>query len=289
MMRIIVPASSANLGPGFDSIGVAVNRYLAMTVGEETDRWQVDHDLPNIPHDERNMIVQAAIKTSPTPLVPHRLTVVSNIPLSHGLGSSSSANVAGVELANQLNQLNLTDEQKVQAAARLEGHPDNVAPAIMGGIVVGTSIDEQFYAVKAPEPPYALAAYIPRYNLATADSRAALPATMLYPRATHASAIANTLVATLFARNYPVVGKMMEADLFHEPYRAQLVPELHTIRRLSHRCGALATYLSGAGPTVMTLIPHNGTDLFSRTLRLHGLTAPLWQLAIDDQGVRVEE
>lgn len=288
-MRIIVPASSANLGPGFDSIGVAVNRYLTMTIEEETDHWQVDHDLPNIPHDETNMIVQAAIKTSQQPLTPHRLTVVSNIPLTHGLGSSSSANVAGVELANQLNQLNLSDQQKVQAAARLEGHPDNVAPAIMGGIVVGTSVDGQFYAVKAPKPPYQLAAYVPRYSLATADSRAALPTTMLYSRATHASAIANTLVAALFNRDYPVVGKMMEADLFHEPYRSRLVPELATIRQLSHRCGALATYLSGAGPTVMTLIPHNGDELFARVLRLHGLTAPLWQLAIDDQGVRVED
>lgn len=288
-MKIIVPASSANLGPGFDSIGVAVNRYLTMTVNEETTSWQVDHDLPNIPHDDTNMIVQAAIKTSPTPLQPHRLTVVSNIPLSHGLGSSSSANVAGVELANQLNHLHLTVEQKVQAAAKLEGHPDNVAPAIMGGIVIGTNVDGNFYAVKAPEPPYDMAAYIPRYNLATADSRAALPATMLYKRATHASAIANTLVAALFKRDYPTVGKMMEADRFHEPYRAKLVPELLAIRKISHQCGALATYLSGAGPTVMTLVPKNADDLLGRTLRLHGLTAPLWHLTIDDTGVQVED
>lgn len=288
-MKIIVPASSANLGPGFDSIGLAVNRYLTMTVGEETSHWQVDHDLPNIPHDETNMVVQAAIKTSPTPLTPHHLTVVSNIPLSHGLGSSSSANVAGVELANQLGQLNLTDEEKVQAAASLEGHPDNVAPAIMGGIVIGTNLDDHFYAVKAPTIPYQLAAYVPDYNLATADSRAALPDQLAYSQATHASAIANVLVAALFKRDYQTVGKMMEADHFHEPYRSQLVPELAIIREIGHRWGTLATYLSGAGPTVMTIVPENGIDLFARNLRLHGLEIPLWQLSIDDLGVRVED
>lgn len=288
-MKIIVPASSANLGPGFDSIGLAVNRYLTMTVGEESSHWQVDHDLPNIPHDETNMIVQAAVKTSPVPLTPHRLTVVSNIPLSHGLGSSSSANVAGVELANQLGQLKLTEEEKVQAAASLEGHPDNVAPAIMGGTVIGTSLGDHFYAVKAPAIPYHLAAYVPNYNLATADSRAALPNQLAYSQATHASAIANVLVAALFKRDYQTAGKMMEADHFHEPYRTRLVPELSIIREIGHRCGALATYLSGAGPTVMTLVPDNGMDLFARNLRLHGLEIPLWQLAIDDLGVRVEE
>lgn len=109
-MQIIVPASSANLGPGFDSIGVALSLLLTVDVLGPATSWQVDHQLADLPHDESNLIVQTARQLVPD-LTPHHLAVQSDIPVAHGLGSSSSAIVAGIELANQLGALHLSNEQ----------------------------------------------------------------------------------------------------------------------------------------------------------------------------------
>lgn len=285
-MKIQVPASSANLGPGFDSIGMAVSLYLQMTVLGSAQQWRVDHHLGHLPHDQQNMIVQTALKLVPD-LPPQHLQVASDIPVTHGLGSSSSAIVAGIELADQLANLNLSAEEKVEIASQIEGHPDNVAPAILGGLVVGTNIGDHFDAVAAPLLPYDLIAYIPAYNLATKKARAALPHQMAYHQATHASAIANTLVAALFKKNYALVGELIEADEFHEGYRASLVPELVKIRQLGHENGAVATYLSGAGPTVMTIMAPDKTTAFVDAVRQAGMNDRIEVLQPDQQGVKV--
>lgn len=285
-MEIRVPASSANLGPGFDSIGIAVSLYLHLQVLGPSDHWQIDHDLANLPHDQSNLIIQTALQLAPD-LTPHHLAMVSDIPVTHGLGSSSSAIVAGIELADHLAGLHLSEEQKVEMASQIEGHPDNVAPAILGGLVVGTNVDDHFDAVAAPLPPYDLVAYIPAYNLATKKARAALPRELDYHQATHGSAIANTLVAALFKGDYQMAGELIEADEFHEQYRASLVPELAKIRQLSHQHGALATYLSGAGPTVMTLVDHESTAEFIQAMRNHDLPDRVEVLHPDSNGVVV--
>lgn len=285
-MEIRVPASSANLGPGFDSIGIAVSLYLHLKALGPSDHWQIDHQLGNLPHDQHNMIIQTALKLAPN-LSPLHLQMTSDIPVTHGLGSSSSAIVAGIELANYYAKLHLSDEQKVETASHIEGHPDNVAPAILGGLVVGTNVGNHFDAMAAPLPPYDLVAYIPAYNLATQKAREALPHTLDYHQATHASAVANTLVAALFSRNYQMVGELIEADEFHEQYRAQLVPELKQIRHLSHQQGALATYLSGAGPTVMTLTNHDQTTKLIQALRKAGLNDRVEILHPDQDGVTI--
>ena len=167
---------------------------------------------------KNNLIVKTALTVYPG-LEPLHLRVNSDIPLAHGLGSSSSAIVAGIELADHFGKLGLSDEEKVQIGAQIEGHPDNIAPTILGGLVVGTEVDNHFDAVKAPLPPYSLVAYVPDYNLPTKKARGVLPKELLLKEATHGSAIANTLVASLFAQNYEMAGELMEKDVFHEPYR----------------------------------------------------------------------
>ena len=222
-MIIKVPASTANLGPGFDSIGMAVSLYLEVEILSVSDRWQVDHVMPKIPNDENNLIVKTALTVYPG-MQPLHLRVKSDIPLAHGLGSSSSAIAAGIELADHFGKLGLSDEEKVQIGARIEGHPDNIAPTILGGLVVGTELDKHFDAVKAPLPPYSLVAYVPDYNLPTKKARGVLPKELPLKTATRGSAIANTLVASLFTQNYQMAGELMEKDVFHEPYREKLVP-----------------------------------------------------------------
>ncbi len=136
-LSIRVPASTANVGPGFDSVGIALSLYLHVVVKEKADKWQVIHSFEDsIPTDDKNLIVSTACKVCPS-LSPYIIEVTSNIPLTRGLGSSASAIVAGIELANQLGKLNLTTEQRVQIATNFEGHPDNVAASILGGTVIG--------------------------------------------------------------------------------------------------------------------------------------------------------
>lgn len=282
-MQIKVPASSANLGPGFDSIGVAISLYLTIDVLEETDHWVVDHNLGDLPRDEKNMIVASALKLKPD-LAPRHLRVKSDIPLAHGLGSSSSAIVGGIELADKLGGMHLAPHEKIELASQLEGHPDNVAPTILGSLVVGCKVNGHFTAVKATVPPFAMIAYIPAYNLKTSDARAVLPKELSFKDAVQASAVANTAVAALFAQDYEKAGELMEADLFHERYRSKLVPELEIIRNVGHSHGAVATYLSGAGPTVMSLVDPQHISDFIDAVREAGLKDEIRRLEVAPRG-----
>ena len=287
-MIIKVPASTANLGPGFDSIGMAVSLYLEVEILSVSDRWQVDHVMPKIPNDENNLIVKTALTVYPG-MQPLHLRVKSDIPLAHGLGSSSSTIAAGIELADHFGKLGLSDEEKVQIGARIEGHPDNIAPTILGGLVVGTEVDKHFDAVKAPLPPYSLVAYVPDYNLPTKKARGVLPKELPLKTATRGSAIANTLVASLFTQNYQMAGELMEKDVFHEPYREKLVPELLKVREVAHQKHALTTYISGAGSTIMTWIEDEHVRGFLSGLNKHGLKAKTLVLHLDEHGVQVIE
>lgn len=282
-MQIKVPASSANFGPGFDSIGVAISLYLTIDVLEETNHWVVDHDLGDLPRDEKNMIVASALKIKPD-LAPRHLQVKSDIPLAHGLGSSSSAIVGGIELADKLGGMHLAPHEKIELASQLEGHPDNVAPTILGSLVVGCKVNGHFTAVKAPVPPFAMIAYVSAYNLKTSDARAVLPKELSFKDAVQASAVANTAVAALFAQDYEKAGELMEADLFHERYRSKLVPELEIIRNVGHSHGAVATYLSGAGPTVMSLVDPQHISDFIDAVREAGLKDEIRRLEVAPRG-----
>lgn len=287
-MQIKVPATSANLGPGFDSIGIAVSLFLTVEVAEPTTVWTISHDLGSgIPTDKTNLIITTALKVAPH-IQPHHLKMSTEIPVTRGLGSSSSAIVAGIELANQLGALQLTNDQKLEYACQIEGHPDNVAPAILGDLVIGTNINDHFVAIKAAFPTLALVAYIPAYELKTSDSRNALPTQLDFKTATHASSVANTFVAALLTQNFALAGQLIEADEFHEPFRQKLVPELLTIRKIAHECDAIGTYLSGAGPTVMTLLPPAKTSAFVARLNEHKqLNDAVVPLNIESTGVQV--
>ncbi|WP_250307502.1 homoserine kinase [Streptococcus sp. Marseille-Q3533] len=288
-MKIIVPATSANVGPGFDSVGVAVTKYLEIQVCEEREEWMIEHQLGKwIPRDERNLLLKIALQIVPD-LQPRRLKMVSDIPLARGLGSSSSVIVAGIELANQLGNLKLTDHDKLQLATKIEGHPDNVAPAIYGNLVIASSVEGQVSAVVAPFPECAFLAYIPNYELRTRDSRGVLPKKLSYKEAVAASSIANVAIAALLTGDMVKAGRAIESDLFHERYRQELVREFATIKKVAKRNSAYATYLSGAGPTVMVLADPDKMPKIKAELEKQPFKGKLHELQVDTQGVRVEE
>ena len=287
-MKIIVPATSANVGPGFDSVGVAVTKYLEIQVCEEREEWMIEHQLGKwIPRDERNLLLKIALQIVPD-LQPRRLKMVSDIPLARGLGSSSSVIVAGIELANQLGNLKLSDHDKLQLATKIEGHPDNVAPAIYGNLVIASSVEDQVSAVVAPFPECAFLAYIPNYELRTRDSRGVLPKKLSYKEAVAASSIANVAIAALLTGDMVKAGQAIESDLFHERYRQELVREFATIKKVAKKNGAYATYLSGAGPTVMVLADPDKMPKIKAELEKQPFKGKLHDLQVDIQGVRVE-
>ena len=287
-MRITVPATSANVGPGFDSVGIAVSKYLTIDVLEAQENWWIEHDLgEEIPSDEENLLLQTALQVA-SDLPPHRLKMTSEVPLARGLGSSSSVIVAGIELANQLGNLCLSDEEKLEIATKIEGHPDNVAPAIFGNLVVASYVDQETNHLVLPFPECALVAFVPNYELKTSDSRNVLPSEWSYKEAVAASSIANVAIAALAKGDLRVAGKAIEGDRFHERYRQQLVAEFPQVKELAHQHKAYATYLSGAGPTIMTLLPGEHAEAFANDLESKALNGQVFSLKIDTTGVKVE-
>ncbi len=288
-MKIIVPATSANVGPGFDSVGIAVTRYLTIEVLEPADAWLIEHDLgAGIPSDEKNLLLQTALSIS-TDMQPHRIKMTSEVPLARGLGSSSSVIVAGIELANQLANLQLTDAEKLRIATEIEGHPDNVAPAIFGNMVIASYIGEDVQYVTADFPTCDLVAFVPSYQLKTSDSRNVLPTEWSYKEAVAASSVANVAIAALLKGDLVTAGRSIELDHFHERYRQSLVKEFPQVKEVAHAHAAYATYLSGAGPTIMNLLATEHTAAFVASLAALGLDGQIFQLKIDTFGVRVEK
>jgi homoserine kinase len=286
-MKIKVPATSANLGCGFDSVGFAVNLYLELEVLGPSDKWEVVHELgvggsgagdfQDIPRDETNLIVAAALKIAPK-LTPHKIRLASDIPIARGLGSSSSALVAGIELACVLGGVNLSTQEKLRLACDMEGHPDNVVPAILGGLVIssyssGGSEGGSLEYVKADMPDVGLVVYVPGYRLSTTDMRKVLPKELTHKDAVYASSVSNVMIAALVSGDMEKAGRLMEQDRFHERYRAKLIPELKEVRGIARSNGAYATYLSGAGSAIMCIVPKEKTDEVVWVLSKKGIEA----------------
>lgn len=286
-MKIRVPATSANLGPGFDSCGLALSRYLYIEVLENTEQWEIEHNLgTEIPKDSTNLLIQIALKIVPD-LSPKYLKMVSDIPLARGLGSSSSVIVAGIELANQLANLDLSLEKKLQIATEIEGHPDNVAPAIYGEFVVASYVNKQVNCVKHHFPLCDVIAFVPNEELLTSESRSVLPKTIHYKEAVQASSIANVMIAAVLNDNLALAGNMMEMDKFHEMYRESLIPHLKEIRMLGHEQGMYGVFLSGAGPTVLVLSPQKKTKNMIEILEKISISGEIYTLSVDREGIKV--
>lgn len=289
-MKIRIPATSANLGPGFDSCGIALSLYLFIEVLEPSDQWEIIHDLGNdIPSDATNLMITTALALAPD-LAPHKIKMESDVPLARGLGSSSSVIIAGIELANRLGNLNLSQKEKIEIATKIEGHPDNVAPAICGDFVVACYFSEKktdkVSYVKHYFPECDIIAFIPNTELLTTASREVLPQSFTYSQAVEASAIANVMIAAVINGNLPLAGKMMEEDRWHERYRQKFIPHLASIRQLGKDEGAYGCFLSGAGPTVLILSPEDKTTRLMKTLQALDKNATIERLSIDREGVQ---
>lgn len=284
-MRIQVPATTANLGPGFDSCGLALNLYLTVDIGQPQASWFVEHQLgAEIPTDETNLIIETALAIQPN-LPPHHLIVQTDIPTARGLGSSSSAIVAGIELANQLGNLQLTTADKMAIAVKKEGHPDNVAPAILGNFVIATTVAEKVYYQSCHFPDCGILVAVPPTELLTSESRGLLPTTLSHQEAVTAGSIGNVLIAALFNQDLTTAGQLLEQDLLHEPYRKKVLPHFDTIKDLAHKFHAYGVCISGAGPSVLILLPENQLTTLQQALQQVYPDFDFLNLSINQTGV----
>ncbi|WP_368657678.1 homoserine kinase [Metabacillus halosaccharovorans] len=294
MLRIIVPGSTANLGPGFDSVGLALGKYLTLEV-KKADKLlflPMTEHVKDLPTNEDNLIAKVAIQVAETynkPLPPCEVKVWSDIPMARGIGSSAAAIIAGIELANQLCQLQMSDEEKLRIASLEEGHPDNVGASLYGGLVIGLHQAEKTDLVCIKDIDVDTVVVIPKYEVFTSDARNVLPQELSYKNAVEASAISNMLVAGLLTNNWNLVGEMMVKDLFHQPYRGKLIPEIQAVQEKIQHLGAYGSALSGAGPTVICFTAKGKGNDLAQTLAKDFVNCNVESLEIDVVGCRVEQ
>jgi homoserine kinase len=251
-----VPASSANLGPGFDTFAAAVGMHMTLEV-EETGRFAVETDL-KIARDRRNLAVRGFARLcSPDGFT---FRIASQIPLSGGLGSSASAYVAGLMAADHILEL---DADLLALADELEGHPDNAAAALLGGFVVCADGGAARF-----DPPAGLEAVVvvPHEAVRTKQARAALP-----PEVPMAEAVFNTahgalLMLGLAKGDFELIARGLD-DRLHQPRREHLYPRSMALVRRAPELGALGATISGAGPTVLVWCRHDATVAVHEALR----------------------
>ena len=288
-VTVEVPATSANLGPGFDCLGLALDLHdtLSGEVAESGLVIEIEGEgADSLPRDERHLVVRAmkaAFATAGVEPGGLRLRCRNAIPQSRGLGSSSAAIVGGLALARALvddGESLLPNTVLLALANQLEGHPDNVAPALFGGFVISGQDDEDVWADQAPvSPDVSAVAFVPPDGLSTEAARGLLPAEV-----PHAAAAANTgRAALLVAALGHAPHRLLRAteDFLHQDYRGPAMPEsLALVRAL--RADGHAAVVSGAGPTVLVLTVDGPGSLLERCPS--GWAA--YPLAVDHAGVR---
>ena len=294
MIRIQVPATSANLGPGFDSLGLALRMSNTVWM-EESDRIDIAAvDATKVPTDEKNLVYKTAhflYDLCGRKFTGLHIRQENNIPMTRGLGSSSACIVAGLLGANELLGQPLSRGDLVNLAAVMEGHPDNSTPALLGGLAAAVLEGNRVYCVKVPiSGRLKFAAFIPDFELKTEVARAALPDEVSHGDAVFNLSRAALMIASLFSGSLENLPAAVQ-DRLHQPYRLKFIPGAQEIFDMCGRLGAYASYISGAGPTLMAMV--NITDLTFRDraqeelVRLH----PGWKLCMldcDETGATAE-
>lgn len=296
-ITIRVPATSANLGPGFDSLGLALDlwnetvvtlaiEYTVRVNGEGKERLSLG---------ENNLIIRSAQKLAEhvgKRLPPFHVDCINRIPLSSGLGSSAAAKLTGLLGANSLLGRPLSRDEILDLATEMEGHPDNVAPALLGGLVVSSMDSGKVVTHKidlGAASPIHITVALPDFHISTKQARAALPRQVSMKDAVHN--ISRAVLVTEAIRNgdLELLRKAMN-DTLHEPYRLSLIPGAQEAMDAAKEAGAAAVALSGAGPSLIAfsskLDPAIG-EAMTRAFEQSGLQARIFQLKMSNYGAEV--
>jgi homoserine kinase len=291
-IRVRVPASSANLGPGFDALGLALALHNQVEI-EESDRVSVSvvgEGAGRLDAGAMNVVARGAAMAFEAAGRPFRgatIHCVNRIPLGRGLGSSAAAWVGGLVGANALLGGPLDRDALVTLAARAEGHPDNVAAALLGGLTVSCSTEERVVAVALPVPAdIHWVVLVPELESATGDARAVLPDTVPRSDAVFNVQRVSLLLAALGTDRADLLEVAMR-DRLHQPYRLRLFPWMSAVEAAAREAGALGCALSGAGSAVLAAV-RDSTERVAHAmegaLRAAGISGRALSLGVDPEG-----
>ena len=301
VVKVTIPASTANLGPGFDALGMAFQLYsvVEMAISDATTIELVGKELQGTPTDKSNLLYQVAaglFQEAGLSVPELFIRAASDAPLTRGLGSSAAAIVGALVAANQLAGEPFTRDQLFAKASQMEGHPDNVGASMFGGIVVATMPDQEGAAVpyvKLPVPQgLQTLVVIPEFPLSTEKARKVLPQVYSKQDVVYNVGHSSLLVAALAQGRLDLMGQAM-ADRLHQPYRAELVPGLKEILDNATEHGAVGAALSGAGPTILCFFASGEEQVrlrafVDRVMKGHDISYRVMILQPDEHGVQVE-
>jgi len=293
--RVRIPATTANCGPGFDTLGIACTLYnevlLELTEAADSVQISVTGDgADTLPVNERNLVLRSVrtlldrANMSPAGI---RLTLHNNIPLSRGLGSSSAAIVGGLVAANAVTGNLFSRPELLDMASKLEGHPDNVAPALLGGFTVSVMQGERVTSLSLPVPKeLQMVVCIPNFRLSTHKARQAIPASVPLQDAVFNVSRTALLVGAVSSGRLEYLRDALD-DKLHQPYRAGLIPGMADVFAAGRAAGALGVTMSGAGPSLMAYsIGH--ADAIGRAMvqafRSHEIQSRYLCLCVDYEG-----
>ena len=300
MTAVRVPASTSNLGPGFDCFGLALKLYLkvsAQAVPDAPDACRVTttgaRENEALPRNAANLIYRAmtfAARREGVMLPPVELTVHNEIPLASGLGSSAAAIVAGIKLSSLLTNHNLTDQTIQNYATEFEGHPDNVTASLYGGFTISClTHDRQVVSAKFDWPSHIGAVVVsPHSQLPTHVARAALARTVNRGSAVHNLQRTALFTAAIAQQHYDLLWDAMK-DQLHQPQRESLVPGLAEALALPRMPGLLGVALSGAGPSIFALATDHTDEIGARIascFSAHQIQSTMRTLEVDNDGCR---
>lgn len=297
-VTVTAPASTSNLGPGFDCLGLALGlrNELVLELHDGSGSVIVDVEgagADSLPRGEQNMLVHAARQVLP-PGLPGRLVFKARnrVPLARGLGSSAAAIVCGLWAgAHLLGTLRRSEDELEQMAVALEGHPDNIAPCVHGGLTASLTVDGRARAHRLGiHPSLSAVVCVPDFELSTKKARGVLPETVYLADAVFNASRALLLTRALESGHVSRLPELMK-DRLHQPYRAKLVPGLEDALAAATEAGAAGAALSGSGPTVFAFVEGRNAsvgDAMVRAFSKHGVSSRWLALAVDHQGVRVE-
>lgn len=298
MVTVKVPATSANMGSGFDSIGVALQFYNTIRAGETDQGLQidiVDETSRFLPHDERNLVyraMQAVFDEAGYAYKGIHIIQDNKIPVTRGLGSSSASIVGGLLAANRITGDALSTDRLITIASEIEGHPDNTTATILGGMAIAVEEAHTIYHAKIPVNGNRLlfAVFIPNFILRTKTSRSVLPKTISHSDGVYNTSRAALLTAAMASGEYDLLKVAMQ-DRLHQPYRQGLIKGVSNIFKKAEENGALGSYISGAGPTVVSIIKAEDRNSFKtamgKYIRKH---KPGWEFMLlkpDNIGARI--
>jgi homoserine kinase len=266
MVRVRVPATTANLGPGYDVLGLALKLYNTVEI-EKSDKLSIEIEgegANSLPKDESNIAYQAAqevfikLKTQNPKL---KIRLVNNIPLARGLGSSSAARMGALVAANKLMGNKLSHDEILTIAAGLEGHPDNVVPALVGGLTATQLLKEKVRYVRYPvRDDLKVVVAIPDFEVSTLEARKVLPNKFTIRDVISTSGGTSLSAGVLAGFGDPRLLESSMEDRIHQPYRAKLVPGMEDVFQAARKAGAQGVALSGSGSTIAAFSIENSDE-----------------------------